>query len=1284
VQSLGRKLVLAVLAAICLVAFSSSAAVAAEPGTISGKAQDSVSHFGFAGVEVCPVTEGDTVEACTTTGSEGEFTTGPLPPGNYYLSFSVPGNSFYQRNWYPSVPNRSEATAVTVQEGQSSGPYFDALIKGGKISGFSVDRQSGGAVRGFVCAVKVGEPNVEGCGFSVEPNGAYEISGLPEGAYAVHFLDNGGGGHLQQFYDESARQSEAEPVSVAVGEVTEEIDASMYLPSTISGTVTSFSGGGAVEGDQVCAYEAADTAAPLECVSTNSDGEYTIHDLQPGEYVVHFGETDGLEAQAYDGRASLGEADPIDLGVEEDKTGIDAVLHAVASISGEVTDAAGDPVPDGTVNACARSGGSEHCTPVEDGRYELEPLPAGEYVVRFESSCSFEESCSAYVTQFYEGVGEESEATTVHLSAEQAVQGIDAEMTLFSSISGTVAPSGGGTLGAEELEACAYRGEQPYATRCADVGSDGRYRINQLPQGDYVVEFLPRGYCNPGGCFTYNYLAQYYDGAARREDAESIALGDEEERAGVDVTIQPGGVIAGEVLEAGTEDPVEKVEVCAYRPGRKTPRECTQVVAGRYELTGLPTGSWIVGFKPQQVCFFGCSSTGNWVPQFYDGVANRTEAEPVAVSSGGMVDGIDATLEPGAQVSGLVTDGSTSEPVGPEQVEVCARPAGGSGTEWSCAETEPGGTYTISGLSTGLYVIRFSAGLSCGLGGCERPNFATQYYEGGAGISEAIAVQMTAGTDVHEIDATMSPGGGIEGTVTAAAGGAPIENVTVCAENVEAESAPCVQTDANGEYEVAGLDSGQYRVEFQSGSGFANQFYDREDGAEEADLVTVTAGSTTPGINASLGQEATISGTVTGPEGPFYQAEACAYLGASKRPTECGRTGPDGSYEIEELPPGTYFVQFAASYSCGSNGCSRPNLVGQWYQGKASRSEATGVTVAAGGSQAGIDGTLVSGGRIAGTVTAEGGLAAEETEVCAYPVGSDEAAACVESDEYGHYAIPGLRGIAYTIEFAPGYEREQSGCEQPDYAVQFYDGVGSRSIATPIAVTVGATTTGIDALMTSPVAPVSESPPEIGGTPAVGQTLSCSVGTWSGLPSEFAFAWLRDGQPISGAMGETYVVADADAGHSLICRVTGSNAKGSEFAESAAVNVPASSKPEEESKPKPSNPNPGPGPNPNPGPPAAGLAVAGAKASVKGSKAIIPLTCGESGPCKGTLKLTAKAKGKTIVLGKARFSLAPGKSTRLKVKMSKRALALLEAAGPKGLKAKLSGTGIAPRSLKLR
>jgi hypothetical protein len=81
--------------------------------------------------------------------------------------------------------------------------------------------------------------------------------------------------------------------------------------------------------------------------------------------------------------------------------------------------------------------------------------------------------------------------------------------------------------------------------------------------------------------------------------------------------------------------------------------------------------------------------------------------------------------------------------------------------------------------------------------------------------------------------------------------------------------------------------------------------------------------------------------------------------------------------------------------------------------------------------------------------------------------------------------------------------------------------------------------------------------PTIGGTPAVGQTLTCSPGSWSAFPTSFAYQWSSDGAAISGATGATYVVAKADQGHSLTCTVTASNGFGAgQPATSAPVSVP--------------------------------------------------------------------------------------------------------------------------------
>jgi hypothetical protein len=86
--------------------------------------------------------------------------------------------------------------------------------------------------------------------------------------------------------------------------------------------------------------------------------------------------------------------------------------------------------------------------------------------------------------------------------------------------------------------------------------------------------------------------------------------------------------------------------------------------------------------------------------------------------------------------------------------------------------------------------------------------------------------------------------------------------------------------------------------------------------------------------------------------------------------------------------------------------------------------------------------------------------------------------------------------------------------------------------------------------------------PAISGTPAVGNRLQASRGTWSGdQPMTFAFRWLRcDTQgnscdQIAGATNSEYVVQSADSGRTLRVRVTARNDEGTATASSAQTAV---------------------------------------------------------------------------------------------------------------------------------
>jgi hypothetical protein len=88
--------------------------------------------------------------------------------------------------------------------------------------------------------------------------------------------------------------------------------------------------------------------------------------------------------------------------------------------------------------------------------------------------------------------------------------------------------------------------------------------------------------------------------------------------------------------------------------------------------------------------------------------------------------------------------------------------------------------------------------------------------------------------------------------------------------------------------------------------------------------------------------------------------------------------------------------------------------------------------------------------------------------------------------------------------------------------------------------------------------PRSEAPVQVTGEATVGATLTCSPGVWSGSPPPtLSYQWVRDEAPIAGAANSSHKVVVEDAGHVLLCEVTGANIAGSETARSSPFGVPA-------------------------------------------------------------------------------------------------------------------------------
>src|SRR5690606_21725559 len=86
------------------------------------------------------------------------------------------------------------------------------------------------------------------------------------------------------------------------------------------------------------------------------------------------------------------------------------------------------------------------------------------------------------------------------------------------------------------------------------------------------------------------------------------------------------------------------------------------------------------------------------------------------------------------------------------------------------------------------------------------------------------------------------------------------------------------------------------------------------------------------------------------------------------------------------------------------------------------------------------------------------------------------------------------------------------------------------------------------------IAPVNTAAPVISGTPKVGETLSVTTGTWTGVPAlSISYQWTRDESDISGATGSTYTLIEDDEDAMIGCRVTATNAEGSDSADAEEV-----------------------------------------------------------------------------------------------------------------------------------
>ena len=619
------------------------------------------------------------------------------------------------------------------------------------------------------------------------------------------------------------------------------------------------------------------------------------------------------------------------------------------TISGTVfTEDGGMMVPLPFAHVAAFPPDSEHPTDGgltdTSGHYVLH-VPQGDYVVKAEKM--------NFVPEWYDNVFHRSEATVVHVTADNSPTGIDFilghEEREGGLISGRIIEEGTDHgIGFANVRALRVVGE-PLELNAHSVWN-GYYAFPHLPPGGYVVEAWKEGW-------SHGVFPETLNVDNNEINDVNIFLHRENPPPG-------GGSISGVITNGVTDEPLEGAYVVANGHDRMHHFATQSGPDGAYSFPNLPSDRYFVhAFK---LGFF---------PGEYP--------DMVPVDSGD-VTGIDIPLVPFQElgIAGVVTDAATNAPIAGAMVF-----ATNVDHSWmhSSARTGDDGHYLIHTLP-GEYIVEASAM------GFWRQEYPTHVVVSD-GVVEGINFALTA------IDF-----GSIAGFVTDSAG-APVPGAVVVARKRGGRFESHTRTDSTGAYLLDDIIPGTYRV-LAFHRDFAPGAY--------PDSVVVADGQDVTGINIVLGTmqppfDGSITGVVTDDStgAPLSHAFVMA-IGRIERDGmrrwihRYEFTGEDGSYQFTNLPT-TEFRIFAAARG----------YLGEFYDNVRRFSEATPVTPNADGINFALSHGRMGPRVVAGRIIVQQGFDSDGFIV--FAVSDGEILGMVAADPLGFYSFDDIEAGTYEI-----------------------------------------------------------------------------------------------------------------------------------------------------------------------------------------------------------------------------------------------------------------------------
>lgn len=387
------------------------------------------------------------------------------------------------------------------------------------------------------------------------------------------------------------------------------------------------------------------------------------------------------------------------------------------------------------------------------------------------------------------------------------------------------------------------------AGTAATTGSDGAFRIQKLPSGNYKLIVTPAN----------NWMSKVN---IRTYTSDPVAAGTEGHR----LTVQAGLTISGKVVDPDNK-PVSGVYVNInpnpHKPGMMNKNAMTKS-DGTFEAVGLIEGTYKLTVQ------------AGW-----GGAQDLTGAERDGVTAGEKE--LVIKLERGMTITGTVL-GVDGQPASNKTVNAQWQPDPNDKTRrrpptmgWKMAATDANGRFEIQGLAPGLY----------------RLNVGQMF--GNSNGEEMVVGNATFAAGAQNVQVALGKALSIAGQVVDE-NGSPLKNVNVRAQPKGGGNNLSARTNEQGEFELKNVSPGvQYTVTAQ------------RNGSAPAELQDVAGGAT--GLRLSLARGQEITGRLLDADGNPSTRTYIQVTTADNKSRQGTNTDEDGNFTVSGLIRATYTLK---------------------------------------------------------------------------------------------------------------------------------------------------------------------------------------------------------------------------------------------------------------------------------------------------------------------------------------------------------------------------------------